>query len=275
MRDRPRLNERAVAAERRLPLLHVGEGCTFWVGANGYLATHQGGAPVCLVGLYGKFRLRMRGGAWVRSEAAIVRPGAWHELDFGGEPFAALYLEPNLGKRDMLSPLLRNIRAAGDAQIGTAPEVSLLRALYEDRGGQRWAAPALDDLLSYSQRRSGANPADRRISRIITYLHANCDDQTPVADLARAVGLSSSRFQHLFTAEIGVPFRRYRAWSRLRAAWREIAKGSNFTTAAHGAGFANSAHFAREFRRTFGSVASNGLRRGARIAASHPLALHP
>ncbi|WP_245425620.1 hypothetical protein [Phyllobacterium brassicacearum] len=35
---------------------------------------------------------------------------------------------------------------------------------------------------------------------------------------------------------MGVPFRRYRAWNRMRAAISEIVNGSNFTTAAHAAG---------------------------------------
>jgi len=50
-----------------------------------------------------------------------------------------------------------------------------------------------------------------------------------------------------------VPFRRYRAWHRLRAAIREVAGGSSFTAAAHAAGFADQAHFTRVFSRTFGA----------------------
>ena len=265
------MNERAALGEGGpSALLHVGEGCTFWVGTNGYLGSHQGAVAVHLVGLYGKFRLRMRGGEWLLCEAAIVPPGEWHELDFGGEPFAALYIEPNLGAFGALSPLLQNQRAAGRALIGTAPEAALLRCLYEDRLGEVWAGAALDDVLDYSRRRSGAASLDPRLSRVVDCLHAHCDELTPAAELARAIGLSSSRLQHLFTREIGVPFRRYRAWSRLRAAWREIARGSNFTTAAHQSGFSDSAHFAREFRRTFGSVASNGLRQGLRFFEPHP-----
>jgi AraC-like DNA-binding protein len=82
----------------------------------------------------------------------------------------------------------------------------------------------------------------------------------PAAEIAATVGLSPSRFQHLFTAHIGVPFRRYRAWHRLRAAIREVTRGANYTEAAHAAGFADQAHFARHFRRTFGAPASRGLR---------------
>jgi AraC-like DNA-binding protein len=47
----------------------------------------------------------------------------------------------------------------------------------------------------------------------------------------------------------------------MRAAIGDIINGSNFTTAAHAAGFADQVHFAREFRRTFGAPASRGLSR--------------
>ncbi len=82
-----------------------------------------------------------------------------------------------------------------------------------------------------------ASPTASCISRAVS------DDRLPVSEVARRVGLSSSRFQHLFAEEIGVPFRRYRSWHRLRAAIREVAKGSNFTTAAYAAGFLRSSAF--------------------------------
>jgi AraC-like DNA-binding protein len=82
---------------------------------------------------------------------------------------------------------------------------------------------------------------------------------TSAAQAASAAGLSASRFQHLFTAEVGVPFRRYRLWQRLRAAIRAAAAGASLTDAAHAAGFADQAHFTRAFRRTFGAPPSRGL----------------
>jgi len=50
--------------------------------------------------------------------------------------------------------------------------------------------------------------------------------------------------------EVGVPFRRYRGWHRLRVAIREVTRGATFTAAAHGAGFADQSHFNRAFRAT-------------------------
>ncbi|WKL39567.1 helix-turn-helix domain-containing protein (plasmid) [Sinorhizobium meliloti] len=77
--------------------------------------------------------------------------------------------------------------------------------------------------------------------------------------LAKSLGLSSSQFQRVFTREVGVPFRRYRAWNRMRVAISEIVNGSNFTTAAHTAGFSDQAHFTNDFRRTFGAPPSVSL----------------
>ena len=60
--------------------------------------------------------------------------------------------------------------------------------------------------------------------------------------MAATAGLSASRFQHVFSREVGVPFRRYRAWQRMRAAIRQIVAGCSFTAAAYAAGFADQAH---------------------------------
>jgi AraC-like DNA-binding protein len=46
---------------------------------------------------------------------------------------------------------------------------------------------------------------------------------------------------------------------RMLRAIREIVSGANLTNAAHAAGYADQAHFAREFRRTFGASASAGI----------------
>ena len=107
-------------------------------------------------------------------------------------------------------------------------------------------------------KRTSRRLIDVRISRSVETLQA-ATAAVSVSEAAESAGLSASRFQHLFTREVGVPFRRYRAWHRLRVAIREVAGGSSLTTAAHAAGFADQAHFTRVFRRTFGAPPSRGL----------------
>ena len=68
---------------------------------------------------------------------------------------------------------------------------------------------------------------------------------------------------------MGVPFRRYRAWCRMRAAIGIMLRGGNLTNAAHAAGFADQAHFTRDFRRIFGARATPSLAK-VRLAPDMP-----
>lgn len=71
-------------------------------------------------------------------------------------------------------------------------------------------------------------------------------------ELAGLVGLSASRLTHLFTGQVGIPLRRYVLWTRLRIAITRVQAGDDLTGAAHGAGFADSAHLTRTTREMFG-----------------------
>ena len=70
--------------------------------------------------------------------------------------------------------------------------------------------------------------------------------------MANKVHLSSSRFQHLFSEQIGLPWRAYVLWRRLKLATRLLLFGINATEAAHRSGFSDSAHLSRTFKRHFG-----------------------
>ncbi len=71
------------------------------------------------------------------------------------------------------------------------------------------------------------------------------------------MALSSHRFQHVFRASTGVPFRRYLLWLRLIGAVNAAASGASLTDAAYAAGFSDSAHLSRTFRRMFGLAPSD------------------
>ncbi|WP_245930826.1 AraC family transcriptional regulator [Methylobacterium radiodurans] len=240
------------------PVWHVAGPHTFFAGPLRYNAAHQHGAPVFLAGLYGSFRIRVQGQDWVRCRTALVPAGVLHELDVGGAPLGVLYLEPGATGPDALVPLLSGTTESGGALLGAGGEIGPLRALWEAQDAPLWAGESLADLTAFSGRR-GAGARDERILRVVARLTARPDPDQSAARLARMVGLSESRLQHLFTREVGVPFRRYRAWARMRRAIEAVVAGANFTGAAHAAGFADQAHFAHDFRRTFGAPASGSL----------------
>ncbi|TWB56331.1 AraC-like DNA-binding protein [Nitrospirillum viridazoti] len=260
--DQGHLYERAGGPNGLGPLWHLGGDRTFFAGPLRHNTWHQHGAPVFLAGLYDTFALRLGDGAWQRTAAALIPAGMLHELDVGGWPIAVFYLEPLAGGAGRLAPLMRNTWESQGALLGTTDVHALMRALWEDGGSAAWAGEALEDALG--GRRA---PCDgTRITRAVAALHAGTREDAPeglvsIAAVAAAAGLSPSRFQHLFTREMGVPFRRYRAWLRMRRAIEEVARGASFTTAAHAAGFADQSHFTHDFRRTFGAPPSASLLR--------------
>jgi AraC-like DNA-binding protein len=231
-----------------------------FVGPLRHNAPHAHSVPVFLAGVYEPFRIRVANGAWTHCRTAVVPAGLSYEFDVAGAPLSVLYLEPTEAGAQALAPLAAGTREESGALIGAGGELSLIRELYEGTGGAEWIAPALDSLLQFSKPKA-RRTLDPRIARAIADLSCGPEDALAVRDAGRRVGLSASRFQHLFAREVGVPFRRYRIWRRLRGAIAEIVAGSSFTEAAHAAGFADQAHFAHAFRRTFGAPASPSLRK--------------
>jgi AraC-like DNA-binding protein len=57
---------------------------------------------------------------------------------------------------------------------------------------------------------------------------------------------------HLFTAQTGVPYRRFRMWKRLMLSFELLHGQDNMTFAAMESGFADATHFSHCFRDTFG-----------------------
>ena len=94
---------------------------------------------------------------------------------------------------------------------------------------------------------------DRRVEAVLRAI----DDLLPLgavrlADVHRHMPLSTGRLRHLFASEAGMPFQRYVLWRRMRVAFERLLEGNHVTDAAHDAGFADAAHFARTIKSMFG-----------------------
>lgn len=260
MSEHNHLNEPAAPeADDIGALWHVDDGVGVFSGPLGRNASHSHAVPVYVTGVYGTFGLRINGGKWLSCRTAVIPAGLPYEFDVGGNPLSVVYLEPTIAGVEALTPLIRNAREENGALVGSAGEISLMRELFEDRDSTQWAGFALKDIVGFSKRQA-SNSIDPRALRAVKQLQNNYAELTPVDELAKSVGLSSSRFQHVFSQAVGAPIRRYRSWHRMRGAIREIVKGSNFTQAAHAAGYTDQPHFIRDCRRIFGATPSKGLK---------------
>jgi len=157
---------------------------------------------------------------------------ALHEALFREGPLAEFAL-------DTVLPALAPLPATFDAKLDTE------RLLHAGEEALAALVPA-----------EAAALPDPRVRRIIDQANANLDQPLNRAAETAGVYLSPSRLRHLFVEQTGLAFKTYVLWLRLVRAPQVYAEGRNLTEAAHAAGFADSAHFSRIFRRTFGLPAT-------------------
>ena len=157
---------------------------------------------------------------------------ALHQLLFAERPLTAL-------DADMLAPVVAPLHATFDRGMSAGDLLEAGRAVVER------LAPA-----------GQARLPDARIQRVIDHAAAHLDGSLGRAATAAGVHLSPSRLRHLFVEQTGLAFKTYQLWLRLVRAIEVYAEGSSLTEAAHEAGFSDSVHFSRTFKRTFGLPAT-------------------
>lgn len=204
---------------------------------------HAHAAPVLLIGMSGPITLKFADGRHETCHSALVDAGVDHELDSGGEYMASLYLEPDAPESRLLNAgWLSDQPVVFDPIAPCHRTRSLMRALQSFNLAQILPASALGQQTTL----------DKRIARSMDYLRNLGDLPFNRANLAGQVHLSESRFNHLFRAEVGISFRRYRSWSRLRSVIYHVAKDQSLTDAALNAGLHDSAHLSRMFQSMIG-----------------------
>ncbi|MDR6804795.1 AraC-like DNA-binding protein [Dyadobacter sp. BE34] len=94
---------------------------------------------------------------------------------------------------------------------------------------------------------------DDRLGRVISYIDQNLSKNIELAEVANLAHLSSHRFRHLFTEQIGLPFTQYIIWQRLKKSIYAVASGEmTLGEAVENFGFTDQAHFSNTFKKTFG-----------------------
>lgn len=94
--------------------------------------------------------------------------------------------------------------------------------------------------------------SDARIMDALQILESSSNKAIPLKTIAEEVSVSPSRFIHLFKNETGITYRRMQLWIKLMKSFELLPQVTNITELAHSSGFADSAHYSRTFKETFG-----------------------
>ncbi|MDO4259329.1 MAG: helix-turn-helix domain-containing protein [Actinomycetaceae bacterium] len=225
--------------------LNLFPGAVVYYGKGGNTSWHQHLAIQLVIAHEGTFKLQRDSENTAKEETfAIIPPNQKHCL-YSENPLFLLLIEPygSFNERllsDMSLAALSALPSAITRRRSTQEIVNiLLRTGIPDR--KNLSAPVLAALR---------------------YLDSYAP--TPKASLpeaAKKAHISPSYLTHRFSQEIGIPFRRYAIWVRLRCAVEAITKSNmRLSDAAARAGFSDGAHLSRLFRTNFGLSPSTLLR---------------
>jgi AraC-like DNA-binding protein len=222
--------------------LYLGEFMVVYLGPAGPAARHAHPAVQVAIAYDAPLTVALDGDRALDGPVAVVPGGVPHRLDTRARELAVVFVD--------------HVSAAGRALDARA------RARVPDGGGAIHAPWPVDpprdaaDVARFAAEVLGPLPAPAPLSPAVAaalaYVDGALDARPTLTAAAAAAHLSPSRLTHVFTPEVGLPFKRYVLWRRLRRVVEEVAGGATLTWAAAAAGFSDSAHLSRTFHRAFG-----------------------
>ena len=231
------------------------EGGAIFIGKAGEIPAHAHQAiQICFL-FEGRIRLRTgNDDPWTDYDLAIVPSRQRHGMDGSRVHYGAtLFVEPETREGRILAE--RYLRH-GIANVDRTPVDTVLldlrAAALEERGPRKIVECARAVVETLTQHSEPAATSDERILRAVQYINDHLSTPITLEQVASVAHLSPSRFRHLFAQQTGMALRPYILWRRFVSVWEHRMKGASLSTAAHAAGFADSAHLARTSRRMIG-----------------------
>ena len=231
------------------------DGGAIFVGTGGMFPVHAHQAiQICFL-FEGHIRLRANDrDPWLEYDLAIVPSQQTHAMDGARTHYGAtIFVEPETREGRVLTERYGN-HGIADADRTPVKEVlpTLLAAALERRGRPAIVAQARRVVQLLTQHAQPAVTSDERILRAVKYVNDHLSAPITLTEVARMACLSPSRFRHLFAEQTGMALRQYILWRRFVSVWEHRMNGESLSTAAHAAGFADSAHLTRTSRRMIG-----------------------
>ena len=226
----------------------------FYCGDLGQPAMRRSGSLMAQVSLGAPIRIRFGAGAWQQGHCLVIQPYERHSLFCETRKVCNLLIEPETVDPAQLPAFLRD----GNGVVDAPDFIGRMRAV---AFGAPLTPAGLDiDLLG---RPLAQRIMDPRIGAVVALIQSSPNLPDDAGALAQRVGLSTSRFLHLFKTETGVSYRRLRAWKRARMLLPSINRPHNLAKLAQDIGYPDSTHFSHSIREYFG-ISPKDILRGCR-----------
>jgi AraC-like DNA-binding protein len=230
-------------------------GCLLIGKAMRVVPKHSHQAIQVVFGYAGPIGLRSEDeGEWTQYPLGVIPSRQPHSMDATASTYnVVIFVEPEtVSGRSLTEQYLNEGIASIDDPVVRQASTEMFATWLGHASDQAMIEAARRVILALTGGEEPAAITDKRVIRAVEYVDANLDRQITLDDVARDVCLSPGRLRHLFVEQTGMGLRPYVLWRRFLRAWELLVAGESISTAAHAAGFSDSAHFARTSRQTFG-----------------------
>lgn len=226
-----------------LPLLYLWNTKAMYLGPSFETGEHSHNATQIVVGLRGDVKILING-EWKVGNFFIIPPNIKHKTVFLGM-VAMMYADSEDARFDS--------KDSPSISISDEIKKKLLESFHSPPDVQG-AEKIYDEVLKqvgFSRPRSGS--IDGRVLKCLKYIDAHYTESLTMERMCTELQIPESTVSHLFSKEVGIPFRRYLIWKRLKSSVYHFLNSScSLTEAAVEAGFSDQPHFTKCFKEIFG-----------------------
>jgi AraC-like DNA-binding protein len=245
-------------------MMYIGADRVVYAGLLGQPEARSLGALAVYCSVGAPFNIRIDGGPWESTEFKVVPPEVPHAIVSENRMIGCLMIEPESVDAERLPAFLRHpYPAPDDASIMRRVREAFAR-LTADRAEANLLLESVDQLFFGEE--LPKRKLDGRMATVIERIKTHPGDLLGAEDYALMVGLSFSRFLHLFKEEVGTTFRSFRAWKRARNFLAYVQANLNLTAIALETGYPDSSHFSHTVRRYWGLTPKDIIAGSRRLA---------
>lgn len=224
----------------------------FYLGLLGQrMKLRRIGAIAIYLSTLGKLHLQRDGGQRISDEIVVVPPYQPHQLTSDSPRIISLLIEPERLAPGEMARVLEECSDGTTSRRHLARIRAVANRLVEADLGQPLTTAEFDRFLM--GRVLKMHSLDRRVEKALDSLDLEgLEGRAIAASIAESVGLSSSRFLHLFKEQTGIAFRNFRMWRRARIFLHYANHSCSLTDVAMSLGYPDSSHFSHSIRKTYG-----------------------
>jgi AraC-like DNA-binding protein len=251
-------------SDRRNRVMWLNNDRVFYAGLLGAVSVRTMGGWLVYVSLGAPLRIALQDGEagiaatdapWQVAQLAVVPPWVPHRVACDERLICSITIEPETIDEAALPAWVRSHAGAVPASHPDAlPMLQRVRSAHawlRSQGRQvDWQTAGFDQAL-FGQPLP-ARVIDARIAQVLRTMRDDPAQLTTAQDCAARVGLSFSRFLHLFKAEVGTPFRSLRTWKRARSLLHHVTRDTPLVHVALDTGYPDSTHFSHSIRQVYG-----------------------